>query len=72
MVNVVVHPEDSDRATFKETIGVTEDRSGGQRLAIKRLRRPKKWTQGNDKSWQKLVAAHERLTRHTDPARCKG
>jgi hypothetical protein len=46
MVDVAAHPEDCDRATCKETIGVIEDGSGDQQLAVRRRRQLKKQTQG--------------------------
>jgi hypothetical protein len=43
-------------------IGTLEDRYGERHLAIGCSRQPKKQTQGDGGSWQKLAAAHRQMT----------
>jgi hypothetical protein len=65
--NVRAHPVGSNGATR----GATEDRSRDRRQAISRRGRPKKRTQDDCGSCQKLAAARRRLTRRAVPARRK-
>jgi hypothetical protein len=60
--NVTAHPGGSNGVTREKTIGATEGRSRDRRQAIRRRGRPKKRTQGDSGSRQKLAAAHRRLT----------
>jgi hypothetical protein len=65
---VAAHPEDSNGATRKVTIGTTEDRSRDRCLTV----RPKKLTQGDGGYRQKLAAARRHLARCAYPPRRKG
>jgi hypothetical protein len=55
-----------------ENIGSSEDRSGYQRLALRRRRGAKNWTQDSVGSRQKVSAARKRVIRRAIPAVRKG
>jgi hypothetical protein len=55
-----------------EAIGALEDRCGDRHLAVRRCGRPKKRTQGDGESRQKLAVACGQLARRTVPALRKG
>jgi hypothetical protein len=55
-----------------ENIGSSEDRSGYQRLAVRRRRGAKKRTQDRVGSRQKVSVAHKRVIRRANPAVRKG
>jgi hypothetical protein len=59
-------------ATDEETSGGTEDRTGEQRLAMRRHRQQKKRAQVNGEPRQKFAAARGRFTRRAVPAMRKG
>jgi hypothetical protein len=58
--------------TDEETRAGTEDRTGEQRLAVRRHRQQKKRAQVNGGPLQKFAAARGRFTRHAVPAMRKG
>jgi hypothetical protein len=60
------------RGTDEETSGGTKDRTGEQRLAVRRHRQRKKRAQVNGEPRQKFSAARGRFTRRAVPAMCKG
>jgi hypothetical protein len=68
-VNVVAHPEGSNKEVAIETIRGLESRYGGWHLVIGCRRKPKKRTQGDDGSQKKLTAAHRQMILHAIPAR---
>lgn len=45
-----------------EITGALQDQYGVWRLTVRHRKWPKKWTQGNGGSWQKVAAAHGWLT----------
>jgi hypothetical protein len=59
-------------ATDEEAFGATEDRTGEQRLAVRRHRQRKKRAQGNGGPRQKFAATVGRPTRRFVPALHKG
>jgi hypothetical protein len=59
-------------ATYEEAIEALEDRTGEQRLAVRRHRQRKKRAQVNGGPWQKFAAFREWFTRHAIPALLKG
>jgi hypothetical protein len=61
-----------DRETDTETSGGIEDRTGEQRLAVRRHRQRKKRAQGNGGPRQKFAAFRGGFTRHAIPALRKG
>jgi hypothetical protein len=69
---VAEHQEVPKEETAVETIGALEDRYGDRYIAVGSRRQPKKRTQGDDGSREKLVAARRRMTRRAIPARRKG
>jgi hypothetical protein len=64
----MTHLEDSNEEAVVETVDTLKDRY----LAVGRRRQPKKRTQGDGGSWQKLAAARGRLARRAIPAPRKG
>jgi hypothetical protein len=66
------HLEVPKKEAAVETIGALEDRYGDRHLAVWHRRQPKKRTQRDGGSRQKLAAARGRLTRPAVPARRKG
>jgi hypothetical protein len=58
--------------TDEETSGGTEDRTGEQRLAVRRHRQRKKRAQGSGGPWQKFAVVRGRFTRRAVPALLKG
>jgi hypothetical protein len=54
-----------------ETIGALKDWYGDWHLAVGRCQQPKKWTQGDNGSQQKLAATHRCMTRHAWTAQHK-
>jgi DNA repair exonuclease SbcCD ATPase subunit len=69
---VVESLEVPEGATYEETSGGTEDRTGEQRLAVRRHRQRKKRAQVNGGPRQKFAAARGRFTRRAVPAMRKG
>jgi hypothetical protein len=59
-------------ATVEEAFGATENRTGEQRLAVRRHRQQKKRAQFNGGPRQKFAAARGRFTRRAVPALLKG
>lgn len=72
-LEAVVEQQDvpKERAMAKTIIALV-DQYWDQYLAVGCCQQPKKWTQGNGGSQQKLVAAQGPLMRHAIPAPCKG
>jgi hypothetical protein len=68
MANVAASPVDSNGATRKKTVEVTDDWSRDRLLAVRPRGLPKKRTLGGGGSRQNLAAAHGRLTRRVVPA----
>jgi hypothetical protein len=56
MKALVVHQEVPNEEAEAETVGALEDRYGDWHLAVGCRQQPKKWTQDNGGSWQKLAA----------------
>jgi hypothetical protein len=69
---VAVHHEVPNEEAAVDTIGTREDRYGDRHLAAWRRRQPKKRTQGDGGSRQKLTAARGRLIRRAIPSPRKG
>jgi hypothetical protein len=72
IANVAEHQEIPKEEAAVESIGALEDRYGDRHLAVGHRRQPKKRTQGDSGSRQKLVAARGWLTRRAIPAPRKG
>jgi hypothetical protein len=67
------HQEVPKEEAAVESIGSLEDRNRDQHLAVGRCRRqPKKWSQGDGVSRQRLATAPGRLIRPAVPAPLKG
>jgi hypothetical protein len=68
----MAHLENSNEEAAVETVGALKDRHENRYLAVGRRPQPKKRTQGDGGSWQKLAAARGRLARRAIPAPRKG
>jgi hypothetical protein len=71
MKSIAEHQEVPNEETIVESIRALEDRYGDRHPVVGCHRQPKKWTESDSGSWNKLAAAHRQLTFHTIPALCK-
>jgi hypothetical protein len=55
--SVAAHTEESNKEDVTDTVGALKDQYGDRHLAVGHRRQPKKRTQGDGGSWQKLAAA---------------
>jgi hypothetical protein len=62
------HEEDLKEEATVEAFRALKKCLGDQHLAIRRRSQPKKWTQANGGSQQKLATTHRRMTHHAGVA----
>jgi hypothetical protein len=72
MMTVMMDSQPEKIEAAVETIRTLEDQYGNLHLSVGHHQQPKKWTQHDGGSWQKLPAAQGWLTWHAIPAPCKG